>query len=138
MHNKHSNNSYKSTKPLSNINTEHSDTNGDDCNKEDDSDPDQLCYISSSNIDKIDKICFQFASKGSCARKDCPYSHSKEAIETLYDLMLHGSQEGVRLGAARALLDKALPDVKSVEITGEDHGPLLIKIIEDTRTNIDE
>ena len=64
--------------------------------------------------------------------------YSKEAIETLYDLMLHGSQEGVRLGAARALLDKALPDVKSVEITGEDHGPLLIKIIEDTRTNTDE
>ena len=57
--------------------------------------------------------------------------YSLDAIETLFDLMKNAKQESVRMGAAKALLDKALPDVKAVEITGEDHGPLLIKVIEE-------
>lgn len=39
-------------------------------------------------------------------------AHSKEAIETLYDLMVNSKNEGIRLGAAKAILNKALPDLR--------------------------
>ena len=64
--------------------------------------------------------------------------YSKDAIDTLVDLMHNATQDSVRMGAAKALLDKALPDLKATEISGEDHGPLLIKIIEDTRDHTNE
>ena len=46
-------------------------------------------------------------------------AHSKEAIKTLYDLMKNSNNEGIRLGAAKALLNKALPDLKSSEMHEE-------------------
>lgn len=64
--------------------------------------------------------------------------YSKEAIETLYDLMKNSRQESVRMGAAKVLLDKALPDLRATEVTGENNGPVLIKIIEDTKNNNNE
>ncbi len=42
-------------------------------------------------------------------------AHSKEAIDTLYDLMMNSKNDNVRLGAAKALLDKSLPDLKPSE-----------------------
>ena len=35
----------------------------------------------------------------------------------------------VRLGAAKALMNKILPDLKGIELTGEDGGPIRIRII---------
>lgn len=64
--------------------------------------------------------------------------YSKDAIEKLYDLMMHSKQESVQMGAAKTLLDKALPDLKAMELTGEDHGAIQIRIIEDKRNNNNE
>lgn len=55
--------------------------------------------------------------------------YTKEAIDVLVEMMRTTKNESLKLGAAKALLDKNLPDLKATEITGEDHGPLLIKII---------
>ena len=64
--------------------------------------------------------------------------YSAEAIKTLYDLMKNGKQEAIRMGAAKALLDKSLPDIKAVEVTGEDHGPIEILIVKDANNNNNE
>lgn len=41
--------------------------------------------------------------------------YSKEAIDILYLLMTTSRNEGIRLGAAKALLNKCLPDLKAAE-----------------------
>ena len=51
---------------------------------------------------------------------------------------LESRNESVSLGAAKILINKILPDKKAVELTGENNGPLLIKIIEDIRNNNNE
>lgn len=48
-------------------------------------------------------------------------AHSKEAIETLCDLMKNSQNEGIRLGAAKAILNKTIPDLRASE--GEDYIP---------------
>ena len=53
-----------------------------------------------------------------------------KAISTLIAL-LDSNNEAIRMGAARDLINKALPDVKAMEITGENQGPIIIRIIED-------
>ncbi len=42
-------------------------------------------------------------------------AHSKEAIEALYDLMKNSQNDGIRLGAAKALLNKSLPDLRQTD-----------------------
>lgn len=39
-------------------------------------------------------------------------AYSKEAIETLYDLMKTSKNDGIRLGAAKAIINKSLPDLR--------------------------
>lgn len=55
------------------------------------------------------------AKKGGVPNKGSLYAvaaaHSKEAIETLYDLMKNSKNDGIRLGAAKALINKVLPDL---------------------------
>jgi ATP-dependent protease HslVU (ClpYQ) ATPase subunit len=46
-------------------------------------------------------------------------AHSKDAIEILYDLMKNSKNDGIRLGAAKAILNKTLPDLKQSEISEE-------------------
>lgn len=45
--------------------------------------------------------------------------YSKEAIDVLYQLMTTSNNEGIRLGAAKALLNKCLPDLRATEDTIE-------------------
>jgi hypothetical protein len=40
---------------------------------------------------------------------------SRSAIESLVDLMKHTSNESVKLGCIRLLLDKTIPDLKPIE-----------------------
>lgn len=61
--------------------------------------------------------------------------YSKDAIETLYWLMKNASQDSVKMGAANALLSKALPDLKAVELTGDTEKPLVFRIIEERNLN---
>lgn len=56
-------------------------------------------------------------------------SHSKEAIRTLVEIMNTSRNEGMRMGAAKAILDKCVPDLKATEITGENGGDVLIRLI---------
>ena len=42
-------------------------------------------------------------------------AYSMEAIETLYDLMKNSKNDGIRLGAAKALINKVLPDLNKTD-----------------------
>mgnify|MGYP001575305773 CR=1 FL=1 len=57
--------------------------------------------------------------------------HSTRAIEILVDLMEHGDNDNVRLGAARVILSKSIPDLRAMEITGTEGEPIIVKIIGD-------
>lgn len=46
-------------------------------------------------------------------------SYTQEAIEMMVYLMRTSRNEGIRLGAARSILDKSIPDLKALEISGE-------------------
>ena len=59
--------------------------------------------------------------------------HIPRAIEVLVDLMEHSHNESIRIGAAKALLDKGLPDLKAVQMGGEDGGPVEVRIVADER-----
>lgn len=61
--------------------------------------------------------------------------HSKEAIETLLDLMRNAKMENTRLGAANALLNKALPDIKAMELTGNEGNSMVFKIVREVNQN---
>ena len=50
------------------------------------------------------------------------------AIERL-KLLLQSRNEAIALGAVNSVLDRLVPKKKAIELTGEDHGPLLIKIV---------
>jgi len=54
--------------------------------------------------------------------------HAEAAIDTLVEL-LQSTNENIRLGAAKALLDKCLPDVKAVDLTQKIEQPVSIKVI---------
>lgn len=64
-------------------------------------------------------------------------NHVPDAIDKAVAL-LESKNEAIRLGAIKFLVDKALPDLKAVEMTGEDKGPLQIKIVEDSKNNNNE
>lgn len=52
------------------------------------------------------------------------YAHASkytvEAIDILYSLMTTSRNEGIKLGAARTLMDKCLPDLKAMDITTQE------------------
>jgi len=54
-------------------------------------------------------------------------ANSKRAIERLCELM-ESRNENVALGASKALLNKALPDLRVTEIQGSEKKPLLIEL----------
>lgn len=52
--------------------------------------------------------------------------YTKEAIDVLVILMRTSRNEGIKMGAARALLDKSLPDLKADDASLESTEPLRI------------
>lgn len=56
---------------------------------------------------------------------------TKEAIDEIVYVMRNSRNENLRFGAAKVIVDKSIPDVKAVELTGENNGPILIKIVEE-------
>ena len=46
--------------------------------------------------------------------------HAIEAIQVLAKEMVDGDSGSTRVGAAKALLSKCLPDLRSAELTGKD------------------
>lgn len=51
--------------------------------------------------------------------------YSKEAIDTLYLLMTNSNNEGIRLGSAKSLLNKCLPDLRATDEKIETSDPSL-------------
>lgn len=59
--------------------------------------------------------------------------YGKEAIKTLVEIMQNGDNDSVKLGAAKALLAKCVPDLKATEITESEQEKLIIKIVRDEK-----
>ena len=55
-------------------------------------------------------------------------AHSKRAIERLCELM-ESRNENVALGAAKALLNKALPDLRVTELQGNEDKPIGVVVL---------
>ncbi len=74
------------------------------------------------------------AKKGGVIGRQGLYAHvskyTVEAVDCLYELMKSSRNEGIRLGAAKAILDKSLPDMKATELVSQNTEPLIIKIVE--------
>ena len=56
-------------------------------------------------------------------------SYALQAIEVLVKEMEHGDNSNARTGAARALLNKCVPDLRSQELTGKDGEKIPFTII---------
>lgn len=56
--------------------------------------------------------------------------YAPKAIEAIAEL-LSSKNEAIRLGAAKALLDKCLPDIKTLDVYEEHQNPLEIRLVED-------
>lgn len=54
---------------------------------------------------------------------------AKMAIKTLVDIMRSGDTDAVRLGAAKVILAKVLPDLKAEEVREEQGRPLGVVIL---------
>lgn len=84
-----------------------------------------------------DNIPHQIKERGAVPTRQALYSaaavHTIEAIRVLADLMNDKRNPAVRMGAAKVLLSKVLPDMKAVEVSGlnGDDLQLVIKIIDD-------
>ena len=74
--------------------------------------------------------------------RDILYSEAAKwaprAIEILVEIMERGDGDNARMGAAKTILAKAIPDLKALEVTGEQRGPLIIKILEDKTEQTNE
>lgn len=51
--------------------------------------------------------------------------HAKRAIEVLVEAMEKGNW-AIRVGAARTILNKVVPDLKAIEVTGEEGGAIIV------------
>lgn len=67
---------------------------------------------------------------GRKALQEIARPHGVEAIETMVKLMRDGDNDNVKLGAARSILSKVLPDLKATELTGKDGKDLILKLIQ--------
>lgn len=65
-------------------------------------------------------------------------NHLPDAIDKAVWIMNNSKQESNVLGAIKVLMDKGLPDLKAIEVSGEDGGPLQIEIIKDANNNNNE
>lgn len=50
-------------------------------------------------------------------------SHADEIFQVLYDC-LKSKNEGIAMGAAKVLINKLVPDIKSVELSGQNGQPI--------------
>ena len=57
-------------------------------------------------------------------------SRADEIVDELFEL-LHSRNENIRMGAAKVLANKIIPDRKAVEVSGENGGPIKVNIIRD-------
>ena len=56
---------------------------------------------------------------------------TKEGIDAIVEILRTTRNENLKMGAAKIIIDKSIPDKKAVELTGEDQGQILVKIVEE-------
>lgn len=61
--------------------------------------------------------------------------HAIDAIEVLAKLMYDADNDAARVGAAKTILAKCIPDLKATELTGEGGNEILIKILDYANSN---
>lgn len=70
--------------------------------------------------------------RGAVPSREILYSeaakHAPRAIEIITEIMEHGDSDSNRLGAAKTLLAKAIPDLSSTELFGKDGQPINITV----------
>ena len=57
--------------------------------------------------------------------------HVEEAITLLLETMRTTRNDSIRIGAINTILNKCLPDLKAVELTGENQEPIKVRIVVD-------
>ena len=69
---------------------------------------------------------------GGTVKRDILYNeaakHAPRAIEIVVDLMEHGDNDNVKLGAAKTILAKAIPDLQAMEVRGDAEVKYLISL----------
>ena len=55
----------------------------------------------------------------------------REAIELLLETMRTTRNDSIRIGAINTILNKCLPDIKAVELTGENKEAIRVRIVVD-------
>ncbi len=58
-------------------------------------------------------------------------AHTPRAIEVIVELMENGDNDNVKLGAAKTILSKSIPDLRATEITGKEGQPFAIELVKD-------
>ena len=58
-----------------------------------------------------------------------------EGIDAIVEILRTTRNESLRMGAAKIIIDKSIPDIKAIEISGTDGGPIEIVIVEDVNNN---
>lgn len=58
---------------------------------------------------------------------------ASQALKTAADLMVKADNDSVRLGAAKVILAKVLPDMKSTELTTDEQIKFVLEIVQDNR-----
>jgi len=57
-------------------------------------------------------------------------SYFKEALDTCVQVMRNSNNDNAKLGAARTIINKVLPDLKASEISGKDGKELILRLIQ--------
>jgi hypothetical protein len=59
-------------------------------------------------------------------------SHAIEAINVLLEIMRNGDSDSNRVGAAKTVLAKCVPDLKATELSTDEQSKFIFQIIKDT------
>lgn len=54
---------------------------------------------------------------------------TREAIDGMVDIMRNSRNEQLKFAAQKLIIDKSIADIKAVEVTGENGGPIKLNII---------
>lgn len=72
------------------------------------------------------------AKKGGNPSRDILYAeaakHAPRAIAVLVEIMEKGDNDNARMAAAKAILNKAIPDLKAMELSGKDGEQLSVLV----------
>lgn len=79
------------------------------------------------------------AKKRGTPARDVLYSeaakYAPRAIAVLVNIMEHGDNDNARMGAAKAILAKAIPDLKTTDLNVTNSEPVQVRIVSEETIN---